>query len=243
MGLIVNPLAGLGGPVGLKGTDGDDVVREALRRGAVPVAKEKVVEALVRLSATVPSLRVVTAGGAMGEDVAADAGFLPSVVHRPHAVPSTRDDTISAAAAMADHGVDLILFAGGDGTARDILAAVGDRVPVLGVPAGVKMHSAVFGTSAKNAGLLASSFDRDRARWSRGGTERARRAAGSPAPRRASVLPRRRRDTGALRRTPPPVRAASAPADPRHRRRGRRRRTPTRGVRCRPTAHSRAARR
>lgn len=158
MGLIVNPLAGLGGPIGLKGTDGDDIVREALRRGALPIAQQKAAEALVRLSAVVPTLPVLTAGCAMGEDVACDAGFLPSVVHRPHGVVSTRDDTISAAAAMADHGVDLILFAGGDGTARDILAAVGDRVPVLGVPAGVKMHSAVFGTSAKNAGLLAASL-------------------------------------------------------------------------------------
>ncbi|SFH48532.1 Predicted polyphosphate-or ATP-dependent NAD kinase [Palleronia marisminoris] len=158
MGFIVNPLAGLGGPVGLKGTDGDDIVREALRRGAFPVAQQKAVEALMRLSTIVPSLRVVAAGGAMGEDAASDAGFLPSVIHRPHGVPSTRSDTISAAAAMAHHGVDLILFAGGDGTARDILAAVGDRVPVLGVPAGVKMHSAVFATSANSAGLLAASF-------------------------------------------------------------------------------------
>jgi predicted polyphosphate/ATP-dependent NAD kinase len=158
MGLIVNPLAGLGGPVGLKGSDGEDVVCEALRRGAVPVAEQKAAEALARLAALIPTLHVIAAGGAMGEGVAREAGFLPRVVHRPHEVTSTPGDTISAAAAMADHQVDLILFAGGDGTARDILAAVGDRVPVLGVPAGVKMHSAVFGTSAKNAGLLAASF-------------------------------------------------------------------------------------
>jgi len=94
----------------------------------------------------------------MGEDAARSAGFAPSVLPRQKATSSSSADTKAAAAAMADHGVDLLMFVGGDGTARDIIEAVGNRVPVLGVPAGVKMHSAIFGTSPGNAGLLAGLY-------------------------------------------------------------------------------------
>jgi predicted polyphosphate/ATP-dependent NAD kinase len=158
LGLIINPFAGLGGKVGLKGTDGDDIVRMALSRGARPLSGQKAASALSRLAELSPKPRILTAAGAMGEDVARDAGFQPVVLHRVPTRSSTRADTLAAASALMRHGVDLLLFVGGDGTARDILAAVGDRVPILGVPAGVKMHSAVFGTSPNNAGVLAGLF-------------------------------------------------------------------------------------
>lgn len=155
LGLVVNPFAGMGGSVGLKGTDGEEIVKEAVRRGASPHANDKAVGALTLLSTILPGLQILTASGAMGEDAACNAGFRPMVLHRPQQGESTGDDTIAAASAMADRGVDLLLFVGGDGTARDVLTAVDDRVPILGVPAGVKMHSAVFATNPNNAGLLA----------------------------------------------------------------------------------------
>src|SRR5690606_12847980 len=96
--------------------------------------------------------------GPMGEQVAREAGIEPRVLDLSHVGSSTRVDTRMAARTMADQGVDLILFAGGDGTARDILGASGHQVPMLGVPAGVKMHSAVFGTTPANAGHLAALF-------------------------------------------------------------------------------------
>lgn len=158
LGFIVNPVAGMGGSVGLKGTDGEAIVREATRRGARPTAEERAAKALARLTESLPGVSVLTVAGSMGEQVAQEAGLVPVVLGRSHAGVSTGADTRAAAAAMAEQGVDLILFAGGDGTARDILSASGDQVPMLGVPAGVKMHSAVFGTTPANAGHLAALF-------------------------------------------------------------------------------------
>ena len=156
MGLIVNPIAGMGGSVGLKGTDGAAILQAALHRGARPLAGSKAAKALRRAVMACPALRVLTVRGGMGEDAARSAGLAPALLPFPGGAASSSADTRAAAAAMLDHGIELLLFVGGDGTARDILAAVGDRVPLLGVPAGVKMHSAVFGTSPGNAGLLAA---------------------------------------------------------------------------------------
>jgi len=161
IGLIVNPIAGMGGRVGLKGTDGAAALDEARRRGAHPSAQERVRTALARLVAAGPALsmpRVLTGAGALGADVARAAGLASTVVHTPASAASTAEDTRAAARAMLDAGVDLLLFAGGDGTARDILDVVGDRVALLGIPAGVKMVSAVFGTTPDNVGTLAARF-------------------------------------------------------------------------------------
>lgn len=158
LGFIVNPVAGMGGRVGLKGTDGEAILREAMRRGACPTAGERAAKALARLTASLPQVSVLTVAGPMGEEVAREAKIEPDVLRLSHAGASTGADTRRAAEAMAAQGVDLILFAGGDGTARDILSASGHRIPMLGVPAGVKMHSAVFGTTPSNAGHLAALF-------------------------------------------------------------------------------------
>lgn len=90
----------------------------------------------------------------MGEEEARAAGFVPLVVGQRGAA-STSEDTRAAAVELAERGVELLLVAGGDGTAVDVLEAIGDRVPLVGVPAGVKMHSAVFAVNARAAGRLA----------------------------------------------------------------------------------------
>ncbi|WP_375538798.1 ATP-NAD kinase family protein, partial [Pseudomonas protegens] len=156
IGLIVNPVAGMGGRVGLKGTDGPEVLQEAIRRGARPVSSERAALALKRLaaSASATPFRLMTGAGALGEDIARAAGLDPVVVYRPSPGSSRPEDTRKAALVMADAAVDLLLFAGGDGTARDVLEMVSDRVPILGIPAGVKMYSAVFATNPENAGSL-----------------------------------------------------------------------------------------
>jgi predicted polyphosphate/ATP-dependent NAD kinase len=157
LGLIVNPIAGMGGAFALKGSDDRELVAAARDRGALPVAPERAVEALRSLAALRDRLEVLAYPREMGEAEAREAGLEPAVVGSIDAVTSAAD-TRAAASAMAESGVELLLFAGGDGTAVDILEAIGDRVPVLGVPAGVKMHSAVFAVNPKSAGELAARF-------------------------------------------------------------------------------------
>ena len=158
LGLIVNPIAGLGGRVGLKGTDSARVVREALRLGGRPEAPARAEVALGGLlRAGGAGAQVLAAPGAMGAESAAAAGVGAAVVGE-RAETTGAEDTVRASRAMEEAGADLILFAGGDGTARDVHRAIGTRVPVVGIPAGVKMHSAVYATSPLAAGTLAGRY-------------------------------------------------------------------------------------
>jgi predicted polyphosphate/ATP-dependent NAD kinase len=157
LGLIVNPMAGIGGRVGLKGSDTEEIQQKALELGAIPQALDRTVEALDGLQ-PVGHLDIITYPGEMGEDAARASGFDPTVIGSITAGETTAEDTIRAAREMERLGVDLLLFAGGDGTARDIYAAVGDRLPSLGIPAGVKIHSAVYATNPVSAGSLAALF-------------------------------------------------------------------------------------
>lgn len=151
IGFIVNPVAGMGGSVGLKGTDGN--VEEAKRRGAVPHAGERAQRALGHLK-TAKDLCFLTCAGAMGEAALAAAGLNNyEIVYSPRNDTSSAD-TRAAAAVFLEKGVDLILFCGGDGTARDIFSVAGREVPMLGIPAGVKMYSGVFAVNPDAAAEL-----------------------------------------------------------------------------------------
>jgi predicted polyphosphate/ATP-dependent NAD kinase len=161
LGLIVNPMAGIGGRVGLKGSDGADIQQRALELGAVPLAGERTAAALEPLLRPLADvMELLAAPGEMGETVALRCGYSPRTLPLPKRQrgETTADDTRQAARAMRAAGVDLLLFAGGDGTARDIHAAIGDDFPVLGIPAGVKIHSAVFAVTPRSAGELAGEF-------------------------------------------------------------------------------------
>lgn len=93
----------------------------------------------------------------MGEEETQAAGFTPIVVaSTPH--KTTPEHTKMAARILVEKRVDLLLFAGGDGTARDILDAIDSKIPVLGIPAGVKMHSSVFATNPSNAARIAIGY-------------------------------------------------------------------------------------
>lgn len=158
IGLVVNPVAGMGGRVGLKGTDGLGALEQARALGARPEAPQRAAEALRTLARLAPGLDVLTYAGAMGAEAARAAGLPLEVVGGVDGAATGREDTKAAVRAFADAGVDLILFAGGDGTARDVMDAIDDRLPALGIPAGCKMHSAVFATTPTAAGEVAARF-------------------------------------------------------------------------------------
>ncbi|MDK2990350.1 MAG: hypothetical protein PWR16_1879 [Methanoculleus sp.] len=150
VGCLLNPVAGMGGAVGLKGTDGQ--AAEAIRRGAVPHACDRAVQALSLLKND--GISWCTCAVPMGENVLAMAGIDRfAVLYRP-CNPTAAADTKAACRAFLDAGVDLIVFCGGDGTARDVFDAVGRSIPVLGIPAGVKMYSAVFAVNPPAAADL-----------------------------------------------------------------------------------------
>lgn len=158
LGLIVNPIAGMGGGVGLKGTDGPDILRRARELGAEPKAPGRATAALKVISQIKDQIELITCAGEMGESEAKEVGFSPTVIGTDAGDETSAGDTRRAAEDMAKLGVDLLLFAGGDGTARDVYEAVGQSVPALGIPVGVKMHSGVFALTPKKAGEAALQF-------------------------------------------------------------------------------------
>ena len=169
IGFVINPAAGLGGSVALKGSDGAAIVREAIQRGAAPRAQERAARALEALRAHTQRVKWYTWGGAMGHDLLVSLGFDCTALGEATHAATSATDTRAAVASMAGKGVDLLLFVGGDGTARDVFDALTraqmfngsvteqsepPATAVLGIPAGVKMHSSVFAVSPSAAGEL-----------------------------------------------------------------------------------------
>lgn len=154
LGFLVNPIAGMGGRVGLKGTDGCEILKKAIALGARPWAKERAREALHPVTDIKDEIELITYPSSMGEKIASACGFVPEVIEADLGDVTTEEDTKRAARRMLEKKVDLLLFAGGDGTARDICSAVGTRIVCLGIPAGVKIHSGVFASHPVRAGEL-----------------------------------------------------------------------------------------
>src|ERR1700677_2433415 len=77
IGIIVNPLAGIGGAVALKGSDGVETVALARARGAVAHSPARAARALRALAASVDptSVRIMAAPGSMGATAAREIGF------------------------------------------------------------------------------------------------------------------------------------------------------------------------
>jgi len=156
VGFIVNPVAGMGGTVGLKGTDG--VLEEALRRGARPVAQNRAKKALERLNGRKADLVMVTSSGEMGENILKGLNFPNySIMYYPKKKTS-RSDTQKACKIFLEEDVDLIIFCGGDGTARDIYEVIGNEIPIIGIPAGVKMFSGIFSINPQSISELIAKF-------------------------------------------------------------------------------------
>ncbi len=164
LGILVNPIAGMGGRVGLKGTDG--VLEEAIALGAEPIAERKALEMIQALikayekSKLLSKIHLLTCAESMGGNVLKSAGFEDGefdIVYSPPKSTSAKD-TKEACKAFLDHEANLILFCGGDGTARDVYEIVDKKIPILGIPSGVKMHSGVFGVNASSVAEILVAF-------------------------------------------------------------------------------------
>ncbi|MEF8879701.1 MAG: ATP-NAD kinase family protein [Candidatus Thermoplasmatota archaeon] len=161
IGFLVNPIAGMGGKVGLKGTDG--VIDEAKKRGAEPVAPKKAREMLKKFKNKHPDsekkIQWYTCSDEMGENELKDTGIEDfEVVYTENADKTTAQDTQDACKIFLEKNVDLILFCGGDGTARDVYNVIGEKTPILGIPSGVKMHSGVFGIKASATAKILNDY-------------------------------------------------------------------------------------
>ncbi|WP_448248584.1 ATP-NAD kinase family protein [Thalassotalea agariperforans] len=163
LGLIINPIAGIGGSVALKGSDGENTLSQALALGAQPQANKRAALALSVLLPYQADIEVYTVNGAMGADCASTLGFSTKVVYdtaadsEKNSSSTTPKDTEAAVQALVAEHVDIILFAGGDGTARNVCQQVSNlssQIPVLGIPAGCKIHSGVYAVTPKAAGRV-----------------------------------------------------------------------------------------
>lgn len=154
IGLIINPLAGLGGQAALKGSD--NVADQALAMGVQPLANERVRQAMQGVLPYAERIELLVAPGAMGADLVEEMGLEHQVIGQLANARTQAEDTCRLATELVDRGVDLLLFAGGDGTARDICSSIPAGQLVLGIPAGVKIHSGVYAVNPRAAGELVS---------------------------------------------------------------------------------------
>lgn len=160
LGLIINPIAGMGGPLGLKGTDGREILEKARALGALAQAPKKAQEALEEILYLKEELIFYTSRGPMGGDLLDEMGFSYRLIYSPPE-DSGPEDTRAIARLLLEEGVDLILFLGGDGTARNLYEAVGLEAVCLGIPGGVKIHSPVYARSPQAGGRLAAIYLKD----------------------------------------------------------------------------------
>jgi len=163
IGLIINPISGMGGSVGLKGTDGV-ILQQALKLGAKPSANIRTREYLKGLLGIKEKIKIITPPGIMGENICVKMEFNTEIIHESNfnnpikILETTSDDTKTAARILKKKEVNLIVFVGGDGTARDIFSEIGQDIPCLGVPSGVKIHSSVFTLNPQTAAQLTIEF-------------------------------------------------------------------------------------
>ncbi len=143
VGFLINPIAGMGGAVGLKGTDGEKTFQEAIRKGAKSVSPERGLRYLEEVQRRNKDIEFLIAPGKMGENITDQLKLEHELVGRIGRT-TTSEDTVRITRLMTKRRVHLIVFCGGDGTARDMLKGVGQDTPALGVPAGVKIYSSVF---------------------------------------------------------------------------------------------------
>ena len=164
LGLLVNPDAGLGGRLGLKGSDGQ--AEYARSKGANDRSGPRVKDTLehfANLHREISDITWFTSEGRMGTD------WVPKniqigdfiTIHQSSDI-TTVSDTSELVTSLIESNIDLLVYAGGDGTTRDIISALESlgksETPVIGIPCGVKMHSGCFASSPKAGAEVLSAW-------------------------------------------------------------------------------------
>ena len=165
LGLLVNPDAGLGGRLGLKGSDGQaELARSKGAEDRSGPRMRLMLEYFSKLRRSgFEGIEWVSSEGRMGTDWLPEGATIGSVRTTHSSSGSTSaDDTAAAVGELLKEGIDLLVYAGGDGTTRDIVTALDSAgspgIPVIGVPTGVKMHSGCFAASPKAAAEVLSAW-------------------------------------------------------------------------------------
>lgn len=151
----MNPVAGMGGSVGLKGTD-REMYKKALELGANPVTPKRTKEVLSHIK-NKDKITLLVAPANMGEEYVKEFD-IPFTVIGTVGEESSAEDTKRISDEMVNNGVELLIFVGGDGTARDIYDAINSKVPVVAVPGGVKIFSSVLAVSVRAAAEMVDAF-------------------------------------------------------------------------------------
>lgn len=159
-GLIINPIAGVGGRIGLKGSDDANQIWAKIESGEGKlISNERARRFLATINDIKDEIKFLCYKNEMGENNLSEMGFDYEVLDTFTEKRTTKEDTKKAAKLMLDKGVKLIVFVGGDGTACDMYEAVQDKIPLLAVPSGVKMHSACFALNPEIAGMIFKQFN------------------------------------------------------------------------------------
>ena len=163
LGLLVNPDAGLGGRLGLKGSDGQAEI--ARSRGAQDRSGPRMramLDHLITISKeNLDGIQWYVSKGRMGTDWISPAISSLEIIHSSSSSTDAKD-TSQLVGSMIESDIDLLVYAGGDGTTRDVVAALSEygrpELPIIGVPTGVKMHSGCFASSPKAAAEVLSAW-------------------------------------------------------------------------------------
>ncbi|MHA1306324.1 MAG: ATP-NAD kinase family protein [Candidatus Heimdallarchaeota archaeon] len=159
VGLIINPIAGVGGRIGLKGSDDEKEIWSKLKSGeGKQISHERAERFLKIIEEIKDKIFFLTFADEMGETLLEEMKFSFEVVGKIKNKKPTREDTKIAAKTMLNRDAKLIVFVGGDGTACDMFDAVQEKIPLLAVPSGVKMHSACFALNPEIAGMILKQF-------------------------------------------------------------------------------------
>ncbi len=159
VGFIINPIAGVGGRIGFKGSDDAVVIWDKIDSGeGIKVAIDRARRFLNTIDDLKDKVKFLCYNNEMGESLLKEMNFNYEIIGEIKGKRSTREDTIAASKSFLNRSINLIVFIGGDGTACDIYDAVKDKVPILAVPSGVKMHSACFALNPEIAGMIFKQF-------------------------------------------------------------------------------------